>query len=79
MSNHIIKVYSIPGCHYCDLVKEYLYEKNLEYTEIDVSKDTTAFKEMVTKSAQASVPVIEIDGGIIVGFDKSSLEEIFKE
>jgi glutaredoxin-like YruB-family protein len=76
--NKII-IYSTPVCHYCQLVKEYFKEKNLEYTEIDVSKNIEAFKEMVVKSNQASVPVIEIDGGVIVGFDKTRLDLIFKE
>ncbi len=73
-----VKVYSSPGCPFCQLAKEFLKEKNIEFEEIDVSKDEKAVKELVEKTGQMGVPVIEIDGEIIIGFDKEKLEKALK-
>jgi len=70
-----IKVYSTPTCPYCKLVKEYLKGKNVEFKDIDVAADQKAAQEMIDKSGQMGVPVIEIDGKIIVGFDKEEIEK----
>lgn len=75
MSNRKIKVYSTPVCPYCKMVKEFLKEKGIEFEDIDVSKDKEAAKEMVNKSGQMGVPVTEIDGEIIIGFNVSALKE----
>lgn len=71
-----IKVYSTPTCPYCKLVKEYLAEKKLPFTEIDVAGNQAAANEMVKLSGQMGVPVIDIDGQIIVGWNKNALEEV---
>ncbi|MBP7133619.1 glutaredoxin family protein [Patescibacteria group bacterium] len=71
-----IIVYSTPTCPYCKLVKEYLHEKNYEYTDVDVSANHDAATKMVKISGQMGVPVIEVDGKVIVGWNKSALEEI---
>jgi len=65
-----IRVYTTSTCPYCTMTKTFLKEKNISFQEIDVGRDRKAAKEMVTKSGQMGVPVIEIDGKIIVGFDK---------
>lgn len=70
-----IKVYTTKTCPYCKLTKEYLQEKGIQFTEIDVAEDPAAANEMVKKSGQMGVPVIDIDGQIIVGWNKSALEE----
>ncbi len=70
-----VKVYSTPTCVYCVTLKKFLEEKGVEYEEIDVSVDDVAAKEMVEKSGQMGVPVIEIDSEIIVGFDKEKISE----
>jgi len=70
-----IIVYSTPTCPYCKLTKEFLGEKGIAFSEIDVSADPAAANEMVKKSGQMGVPVIDVDGKIIVGWNKSALEE----
>lgn len=68
-----IKIYSTPTCPYCVQVKKYLEEKNVQFEDFDVSKDRDAASEMINKSGQRGVPVIDINGEIIVGFDKEKL------
>lgn len=62
-------------CAYCKMAKEYLESKNLHYEEYDVSKDIPKQKEMIEKTGQFGVPVIDIDGKIIIGFDKPKINE----
>ena len=72
----MIKVYSTPSCPYCFTLKEFLKQNNIEFEDIDVSKDEKALKEMVEKSGQMGVPVVEIDGEIVVGFDKEKISKL---
>jgi len=71
-----VKVYSTPTCPFCHMAKEFLKEKGIEFEDIDVSKDQKAAQEMIEKSGQMGVPVIEIDGKIVVGFDKEKIEKL---
>ena len=71
-----IKIYTTPSCAFCKQAKEYFKSKGLEYTEYDVSKDTDKQKEMIDKTVQFGVPVIDIDGKIVVGFDRSTVETL---
>jgi len=73
-----IKVYSTPACPFCHLLKEFLKEKGVEFEEIDVSKDEEKAKEMVEKTGQMGVPVVEIDGQIVIGFDKEKIEKLLR-
>jgi len=73
-----VTVYTTATCPYCDMAKRYLKENKVEFKAIDVSKDPKAAKEMVEKSGQMGVPVIEIDGQIIVGFDKDAMKKALK-
>ena len=68
-----IKVYSTPTCPYCKMVKSYLDDKKTEYTDVDVSVDEKAADEMIQKSGQMGVPVLDIGGEIIVGFDQDKI------
>jgi glutaredoxin-like YruB-family protein len=68
-----IKVYSTPTCPYCVTLKNFLKEKNFEFEDIDVSANPGAAQEMIQKSGQMGVPVIEIDGQIIIGFDREKI------
>jgi len=70
-----VKVYSTPACPYCNMAKEFLKEKGVEFEDVDVSQNQEAAKEMVEKSGQMGVPVLEINGQIIVGFDKAKIEQ----
>ncbi len=68
-----ITVYSAPWCVYCKMVKSYFDEKKIAYTELDVSTNDSAKDEMIEKSGQLGIPVIDIDGKIIIGFDKPAI------
>lgn len=70
-----IKIYSTPSCPYCKLAKDFMTEKKIEFKEIDVAGDPTSANEMVKISGQMGVPVIDIDGQIIVGWNKDAIEE----
>ena len=70
-----VKVYSTPTCPYCIRAKQFLKDNNIIFEDIDVSSNQPAAEEMISKSGQMGVPVIEIDGGIIVGFDKDKIKE----
>ncbi len=72
----MVKIYSTPTCPYCITLKEFLKENNIEFEDIDVSQNKTALDEMVKKSDQMGVPVIDIDGQIVVGFDKEKISEL---
>lgn len=71
-----IKIFSTPTCPYCVTLKEYLKDKGFEFEDLDVSQDQKALDEMVEKSGQMGVPVVDIDGEIIIGFDKEKISEI---
>jgi len=68
-----VTIYSTPTCVYCKMVKEFFKEKKIDYAEKDVSIDDKAREEMVERSHQMGVPVIDIEGEIFVGFDKDAL------
>ncbi|MBN1619179.1 glutathione S-transferase N-terminal domain-containing protein [candidate division WOR-3 bacterium] len=69
-----VKIYTTPTCSYCNSVKTYLRQKGISFSEVDVSKNQTAADEMVRKSNQYGVPVIDANGKIIVGFNKPALD-----
>lgn len=69
----MIKVYSTPTCAYCVTLKAFLKEKGFEFEEIDVAEDEKAREEMIKKTGQMGVPVVEIDEHIIIGFDKEKI------
>ena len=71
-----IRIFSTPSCPYCVTLKEYLKDKGFEFEDLDVSQDQKALDEMVEKSKQMAVPVVDIDGEIIIGFDKEKISEI---
>lgn len=73
-----ITIYSTPTCHYCKLAKEYMTANNIPYAEHDVASDLEKRKEMVDKSGQMGVPVIDIGGTIMVGFDEAEFAEAIK-
>jgi glutaredoxin-like YruB-family protein len=68
-----VTIYSTPTCHFCQLAKDFFKEKNVEYTEHDVSADLEKRKEMIEKSGQMGVPVIFVEEEMTVGFDKDKL------
>ncbi len=73
---HQVTVYTTPTCPWCQMVKRYLDARGIPYTEIDVSADYNAAMEMIRKSGQTGVPVVEIDGEIVVGFDRERIDQL---
>lgn len=71
-----VTIYTTPTCVYCKGAKDFFAENNIEYKEVDVAQDEKAREDMVQKSGQLGVPVIDIDGKVVVGFDKSKLSEL---
>lgn len=68
-----ITLYSTPSCIYCKMAKAYFDEKGVKYTDKNVAADEAAREEMVKKSGQLGVPVIDVDGTLVIGFDKERL------
>lgn len=68
-------VYSTSTCVYCSMLKSFLTDKKVEFVSIDVGADRQAFLEMKEKTGLMSVPVIDIDGKIIAGFDKEAISK----
>lgn len=68
-----VRVFSTSSCVYCVTLKDFLKENKVEFEEIDVSYDEKAQKEMIEKSGQMGVPVIEINGEIVIGFDRAKI------
>jgi len=71
-----IKIYSTPTCPYCVTLKEFLKEKSIAFEDINVAQDAQTREEMINRSGQMGVPVVDIDGEIIVGFDKTKISKI---
>ncbi len=68
-----VKLYITKACAYCVALKIFLQEKNIEFEEIDVGENQAAQKEMIKKSGQMGVPVLEIGNEIVIGFDKEKI------
>ena len=74
--NKKIKVYSTSTCPFCIMLKKFLKDNNIEFEDYDVSKNKTAAKEMFKKTRQTGVPVIDIDGEIVIGFDRDKIKKL---
>ena len=74
----MVKIYSTPTCVYCKTLKSYLTKAGIQFEDIDVSKDGKQLEDMIKKSGQMGVPVVDIDGEIIIGFDKAKIDELLK-
>lgn len=70
-----VTIYTTPSCVYCKMAKEFFSKNSVEYQEKNVATDAEARDAMIQKSGQMGVPVIEVDGKIIIGFDQSRLKE----
>ena len=73
---HRVIVFSTPTCSFCNSAKRYFREKGIKFKDVDVSRDTAAARDMVRRSGQMGVPVIDIDGKIIVGFDRPKIDRL---
>jgi glutaredoxin 3 len=72
-----VRIYTTPTCGYCHQAKRFLSERGVRFTEHDVSIDQSAANEMVRLSGQMGVPVIVVDGEVVVGFNRTRLEQLF--
>ena len=75
MENKVI-IYSTPTCVYCNMSKEFFNKNHVAYEDHNVAEDDVAREEMVNKSHQLGVPVIDINGKIVVGFDERALTKL---
>lgn len=73
-----VTVYSTPTCPYCKLAKKFLTEHDVKFTDIDVSEDGVKAQEMIKKTGQMGVPVVEIGDEIIIGYDEKKLRKALK-
>ena len=71
-----VAIYTTDTCGYCKMAKEYFQKNNVEYSEFNVGTDLAKRQEMIEKSGQMGVPVITVGGDIVVGFNKSRLQEL---
>jgi len=76
MADKNVVVYSTPTCPYCKRAKDYLSRKGVPFVEHNVAQDRDAAKEMIKKSGQMGVPVISIDGEVVVGFNQILLDRL---
>ncbi len=70
-----VKIYTTPSCVYCTKAKQYFRENSIPFTEFNVAQDLRRAEEMVKKSGQMGVPVVDVNGRIIVGFNQPEIEK----
>ncbi len=68
-------IFTTPTCTYCNAAKRYFREKGIRFKDVDVSRDSAAARDMVKRSGQMGVPVIDINGKVVVGFDRPKIEK----
>ncbi len=78
MMEHTVTVYSTPACSWCQAAKEHLRSHNVSFDDVDVSTDMDRAREMVEKSGQYGVPVLDIDGEIVIGFDRTRINALLE-
>lgn len=71
----MIKVYTTPTCVFCHAVKEYFKQKKVKYEEVDLTEDQKAAQWVLDNTGQLAVPVIDMNGKIIIGFDRKQIDE----
>ncbi len=69
-----VTVYSTPSCPYCTMVKNHLKKKQVPFNDVDVSRDQRRAEEMIRKSGQMGVPVVDINGRILVGYRPAEID-----
>ena len=73
-----VKVYSTNLCPYCKMAKDFLKDNNIPFEEVNVQENSEAAREMIEKSGQTGVPVIEIDGKFVIGFNVQEIKKLIK-
>lgn len=74
-----IITYTLSWCPHCKALKEYLNNKKIEYENIDMEENEEAAEDIIEKTGQSGFPIIDIDGEILIGFDKDKIEVILKD
>jgi len=74
-----VTIYSAPWCAFCHMAKEYFKSKNISFKDINVDEDPDAARELVAKTGQAGIPVIEVGETTIIGFDKPRIDSALKQ
>ncbi|MFH1462484.1 MAG: glutaredoxin domain-containing protein [bacterium] len=74
----MVKLFTTPGCPYCFTLGEFLKEHKIEFQEIDISQDEKAKDDLIERTGQIGVPILEIDGELIIGFDKEKIVKLLK-
>jgi glutaredoxin-like YruB-family protein len=69
-------VFSTPSCTYCNAVKKYFRQKKIKFRDVDVSRDQAAARDMKRRSGQMGVPVVDIGGKIVVGFNRPKIDKL---
>ena len=76
--NHQVTIYTTPTCSWCQAVKDYLSGRGIDFEEVDVAADVDRARELVEKTGQYSVPVVDIDGEMVVGFDRPRIDALLE-
>ena len=76
METKQVTIYSTPTCHFCHAAKDYFAANGVPFTDINVATDLDRRKEMIEKSGQMGVPVIDVGGDIVIGFDQKKLAHL---
>lgn len=71
-----VLVFSTPTCGYCNMAKQYFRSRNIRFRDVDVSRDAAAARDLVRRTGQMGVPVIDIGGKLIVGFDRPKINQL---
>jgi len=75
-NKNMVEIYTTPMCAYCKMAKDYFKKNSVSYSEFDVSKDVAKQQEMIAKTHQFGVPVIIINGKIVLGFDRAKINQL---
>jgi glutaredoxin-like YruB-family protein len=75
---HEVIVYTSPTCGWCQALKDYLRAREIDFEEVDVAMDPSLAQEMIEKSGQMGTPVVDIDGEIVIGFNKPEIDQLLE-
>ena len=76
--NHQVTIYTTPTCSWCQAVKDYLSGRGIDFEEVDVAADVNRARELVEKTGQYSVPVVDINGEMVIGFDRPRIDALLE-
>ncbi len=71
-----VLIFTTPTCSYCNMAKQYFRRNKVRFRDIDISKDQAAARDVMRRSGQMGVPVIDIGGKIVVGFNKPKINQL---